>query len=435
MVSSNAPIPNSNNKNEQIKPAHKLIKRVIGVMSAKGGVGKSFVTGFLAHELTKAGYKVGILDADFAGSSIPMMFGLHGPAKTGQYSFLPLQSDSGIKIISMNSLFNNENQSIIWKESLVVNVIKELWEEVEWGTLDYLLVDLPPATSEAAVAIMRSLPFAGMVIITMPQRISAKLVRKAVYVAQKIGVHILGVVENMVYFLNPETGTKQYIFGQCHGESLANIAKAPILAQIPLDPIVAKKCDVGKIEDVILDAGSEFIELFLESLLAIEEKESQGSETESKRNTGNEFKVVEEINNRGFSLYQADSAGKAFSEIAIHLIRSKENMGVLDHPDAQGHFMGKCGDRMQIDLQIIDGRIIEAKFMADGCGATLACGSMITKMACSKTMDQAGKISSEDLLTALGGLPDDHQHCAELAVMTLREAVIDAVEGYGKPKR
>lgn len=123
-----------------------------------------------------------------------------------------------------------------------------------------------------------------------------------------------------------------------------------------------------------------------------------------------------------------------YSEIVARLIRSKENMGVLDQPDAQGFFMGSCGDRMQIDLRIINGNIVESGFLADGCSITTACGSMITMMACQKTLDQARQITPEDLLSALGGLPADHQHCAELAVMTLRDAVLDATEGHGSPR-
>jgi Mrp family chromosome partitioning ATPase len=211
--------------------AHNQINHVIGVISGKGGVGKSFITGLLASSLAQQGYQVGILDADFKGSSIPWMFGLNGPAKIGQYSFVPLQSDSGVKVISTSSLFDNENEdeSIIWKESLVGEVIKQLWKEVEWGTLDYLLVDMPPATSEVAVAITQLLPFSGVIIVTMPQELSTKLVNKAVSITQKLDVPILGVVENMAYYLSPETGEKQFIFGQSGGESVASVAKAPLL--------------------------------------------------------------------------------------------------------------------------------------------------------------------------------------------------------------
>jgi len=414
------------------------IKHVIGVMSGKGGVGKSFITGLLASSLAREGYQVGILDANFTGSSIPLMFGLRGPAKTGQYSFVPLQSDSGIKIISTNLLFDNEDQSVIWKESLVGEVIKQLWKEVEWGTLDYLLVDMPPATSEVAVAVMQLLPFIGVIIVTMPQGLSTKIVNKAVYIAQKLDVPILGVVENMTYYLSPDTGNKQFIFGQSGGESVASVAKAPLLTQIPLDPIVAKLCDSGKIEEVVLEESSELGNLFLASVSILEEKtsslQSKSPNGDFKSSSiGGKETSEENIEADLPPSSQTRLVKQLYSDIVMHLIRSKENMGTLDHPDAQGFFLGSCGDRMQIDLRIIAGRIIESKFMTNGCGVTIACGSMIAKMACSKTVDQAGQIAPEDLLSALSGLPADHEHCAELAVMTLREALIDAIEGHGRP--
>ena len=421
----------------QVKSPHNQINRIIAVMSSKGGVGKSFVTGLLASGLTREGYQVGILDADFTGSSIPMLFGLHGPVKTGQYSIMPLESHSGIKIISPNLLFDDEGQSIIWKESLAGKVVEELWKEVEWGPLDYLLVDMPPANSEIAIAIMKSLPFVGGIIVTTPQGIAAKIVSKAIYMAQNIGVQLLGVVENMAYYLSPDTGQEQLLFGQCHGESVANSANVPLLAQIPLDPMVAKLCDSGNIEDVMLNECSGFIGSFLESLSELEEKvssfipEIQNTDVEFLGKNDQNVKK-QDMSKPSVSHSPQNHVVQPFSETVIHLVRSKDNIGNLEHPDAQGNFLGKCGDRMQIDLQIISGRILEARFLADGCGATLACGSMITKMACSKTLDEASKITSDDLITALDGLPDDHSHCAELAIMTLREAVIDAIEGHLK---
>lgn len=416
------------------------IKHVIGVISSKGGVGKSFITCLLASSLAREGYQVGILDADFKGSSIPSMFGLRGAAKTGQYSFVPLQSQAGVKIISIDLILENEDQSAIWKESLVGEAIKQLWKEVEWGTLDFLLVDMPPANSESAVAVMQALPFIGVIIVTTPQGLSAKLVNKAITITQKLDVPIIGVVENMAYYLSPDTGKKQFIFGQSRGESVASVAKAPLMTQIPLDPIVAKLCDSGKIEEVMLGEGSELGNLFLASVSILEEKalslqsKSQNSDLDSLSISGEESSEGNLVVDLPSSS-QTRQVKQPYSDIVMHLIRSKENMGTLDHPDAQGFFLGSCGDRMQIDLRVIADRIIEAKFMADGCGVTIACGSMITKMACSKTVDQAGKITPEELLSVLGGLPLDHEHCAELAVMTLREAVIDAIEGYGKPMK
>jgi nitrogen fixation NifU-like protein len=246
------------------------------------------------------------------------------------------------------------------------------------------------------------------------------------------------VVENMAYYVSPETGKKQFIFGQCRGESVAYVAKAPLLTQIPLDPMVAKLCDLGKIEEVVLEENLEFSDLFLASVSILEEKtsslQSKSPNGDLKSSSiGGEEGLEENIDAEFPPSSQTRQIKQSYSDIVMHLMRSKENMGTLDHPDAQGFFLGSCGDRMQIDLRIIAGRIIESKFIADGCGVTIACGCMITKMACSKTVDQAGQITPEELLSVLGGLPADHEHCAELAVMTLREAVIDAIEGHGTP--
>ena len=409
-----------NQGNEKTSSSHNQIDHLIGVMSAKGGVGKSLVTSLLAIELARQGYQVGILDADFTRSSIPVMFGVQGPARTGEYSFIPPQSRVGIKIISANLLFANQDQQVIWKEQLICQVIEELYKEVEWDSLDFLLVDMPAATSEVAVAIMQTLPFNGAVIVTTPQVLATRIANKAIATIHKTGVRIAGVVENMAFYLAQDSGKKHFIFGQSQAQSVANYAKAPILAQIPLDPEISRLCDQGKVEEIFLEDAPELIESFLESLKIIEE----------------EGPIVQlDDHNEVLSFPEVSHTQTGFSDTVIQLIQRKENMGVLEKPDAQGHFLGSCGDSMQIDFRLSDKTIMEAKFLADGCGATIACGSMVTKMAVSKTLDEAKKITPDDLLLAVDGLPDDHLHCAELAVMALREAVVDAVEGHSPIKK
>jgi nitrogen fixation protein NifU and related proteins len=225
----------------------------------------------------------------------------------------------------------------------------------------------------------------------------------------------------MASLMDPDSKKKQYVFGQCNGQSVANLAGAPILAQIPLDSMISKFCDSGNVEDIVLDEEPDMMETFFESIENIEKAEPLIQ-------TGN-------TEDGPIIIGQQNHSQSSFSDVVLGLIRAKDNMGVLDEPDAQGYFLGSCGDRMQIDLRLSDRKIQEAKFLADGCGATIACGSMITKMACSKTLDAANLITQEELLSALDGLPEDHIHCAELAVMILREAVIDAIEGHGKLKR
>ncbi len=414
--------------------SHMKIKQVIGVMSSKGGVGKSFITGLLATELSRAGFQVGILDADLTAPIIPMLFGVQGPVERGDYSFLPLKTGSGIKIISPNLLVEDGTQPFIWKNALAGKVIEELYKEVEWGLLDYLVIDLPPATSEVTVEVLQSIPFAGVVIVTQPQELSTRIASKAVRLAQKMNVDIIGVIENKSYYLAPNSNEKQFFFGPSHIDSLSSIANLSILAKLPYSPDFSNLCDLGKIENILLPDGHDLVDAINNSLARIDaEKLAHPKEAvvpPAEKTQGD--KVYMDIDT---SSQQSTHTGQAFSNIVVHLIQNKDNVGTFDYPDAQGYFLGSCGDRMQIHLQIVNERILGARFLADGCGATLACGSMITKMACSKTITEAEKITSDDLISALEGLPEDHLHCAELAVMTLREAVIDAIEGHGNRKR
>ena len=259
---------------EGLATAHNHIKSVVAVMSGKGGVGKSFVTGLLASVLAREGYSVGILDADITGPSIPMLFGLHGPVEPGKIGMKPLQSRSGIKVISMNLLLTSEDQPVIWRGPMISKAIKQLWGDVEWGTLDYLLVDLPPGTSDATLTIMQSLPVKGIVMVTTPQGLAALIVRKAVHMAQSIGVHIAGIVENMAYFVCPECSKRNFIFGDSHAEEVAATAGAPLLAQLPIDPQIAALCDAGKIEEVNIAGIPEFLQTFLKAMQAIPEKKN-----------------------------------------------------------------------------------------------------------------------------------------------------------------
>lgn len=424
--------PEANNRPNPIS-SHMEIKRVIGVMSSKGGVGKSFCTGLIASELSRAGFRVGILDADLTGPSIAILFGVHGPIETGHYSFLPLQSRSGIKIISPNLLVEDGTQPFIWKSALAGKVIQELYREVEWGELDYLLVDLPPAVSEVTVEVLQSIPFTGLVIVTQPEEISIKIATKAVRLAQKMNMDIIGVIENKSYFLAQDSSDKQYLFGPTHVDTLSAVANSPILARLPYSPVFSRSCDIGEIENILLPEGHDLINAICNSLEKIETENSAHPKemavpTVEKPQVDN---VGEDVDT---SSQESSNTWQPFSDIVVQLIRNKDNVGTINHPDAQGYFIGSCGDRMQIDLQLVNNRILGARFIADGCGVTLACGSMITKMACSKTLEEADKITPDELIDILGGLPEDHLHCAELAVMTLRDAIIDAVEGHGKKK-
>lgn len=238
--------------NEQpgLAAANNQINRVIAVMSGKGGVGKSLVTGLLATALKRAGQRVGILDADITGPSIPKLFGVHGPPKGNESGIEPVQSRTGIKMMSINFLLPEEGEAVIWRGPMISGAIKQFWGDVEWGVLDTLLVDLPPGTSDAALTVMQSLPINGILMVTTPQSLANMIVRKAVTMAQSVNVPIIGVIENMTGFVAPDTGKRYDIFGPSHAEEVADLAGVPVLARLPIDPQLTALCDAGKIEEV-----------------------------------------------------------------------------------------------------------------------------------------------------------------------------------------
>ncbi|HLE50505.1 MAG TPA: Mrp/NBP35 family ATP-binding protein [Anaerolineales bacterium] len=242
------------------------IQRVVAIMSGKGGVGKSLVTGLLATALAREGYKVGVLDADITGPSIPMLFGLHGPVEPGPIGIRPLQSWTGVKVISMNFLLESEDQPIIWRGPLIGRAITQLWGDVMWGDLDYLLVDLPPGTSDASLTTMQSLPVNGIVMVTTPQSLASMVVRKAIHMAQAVNTPIVGVVENMAYFICPDTGKQHFIFGPSHVSEVMLTAGAPLLAQLPIDPQVSALCDTGNVELVILAEIPALLKAFAQAM-------------------------------------------------------------------------------------------------------------------------------------------------------------------------
>jgi Mrp family chromosome partitioning ATPase len=242
------------------------IQRVIAVMSGKGGVGKSLVTSILAVALAQSGYQVGVLDADITGPSIPKLFGLQAPVDVGPVGLLPLTSEVGIKIMSINLLMPDEDKPVIWRGPLIGKVITQLWGEVMWGDLDYLLVDLPPGTSDASLTTLQSLPVSGIIMVTTPQSLASLIVRKAVHMAQLVGTPIIGVVENMAYFKCPDTGKQHLIFGPSHADEVSKAADAPMMARLPINPLVTSLCDAGKVEAVTLPETAELLNAFLKKI-------------------------------------------------------------------------------------------------------------------------------------------------------------------------
>ena len=226
------------------------IRRVVVVMSGKGGVGKSLVSALLGVGLRRQGARVGLLDADITGPSIPKMFFPNG-ARPGQspLGLLPAETESKIKVMSINLLLPTEDQAVIWRGPLISSAIKQFWGDVFWGDLDWLVVDLPPGTSDASLTVMQSLPLSGVVLVTSPQDLAGMVVRKAAQMAQHLGVPILGLVENMSYFVCPDTNKRYEVFGPSHAEETAARLGVPLLGRLPIDPEIARLSDAGAIEE------------------------------------------------------------------------------------------------------------------------------------------------------------------------------------------
>ena len=224
------------------------IGSVIAVMSGKGGVGKSLVASLTAVVLRRQGYDVGVLDADITGPSIPRMLGIRARPTGSETGILPVSSASGIEVMSINLLLNSEDDAVIWRGPIIAGAIKQFWEEVLWGKLDYLIVDLPPGTADAPLTVLQTLPVTGIIIVYTPQDLTAMVVKKAVNMAQKMDTPIIGVIENMSYLYIPEIDKKMEVFGKSRGDDIARAANAPLLGQLPLDPELVKLCDEGNIE-------------------------------------------------------------------------------------------------------------------------------------------------------------------------------------------
>jgi hydrogenase maturation protease len=247
------------------------VGHVIAIIWGKGGVGKSLVAGLTAVALKRKGYSVGILDADITGPSIPKMFGLKGPPNGNENGLLPIITESGIEVMSINLLLPVEDHAVIWRGPLIAGAITQFWEEVLWGKLDYMVVDLPPGTADAPLTVLQSLPISGIIIVTTPQDLTTMVVKKAVNMAQQMKKTIIGVVENMSYLYVPEINKKIELFGKSRGEETAKAAGAPFLGQIPIDTALAKLCDEGKIErydsEIITNLSSS-----LEKMIPVQEK-------------------------------------------------------------------------------------------------------------------------------------------------------------------
>ncbi|MBQ7522989.1 MAG: Mrp/NBP35 family ATP-binding protein [Oscillospiraceae bacterium] len=230
------------------------VKNVIAVMSGKGGVGKSTVTSLLAVAMAKRGFRVGILDADITGPSIPKAFGIREEIIGTDDGMIPATSGLGISIMSMNLLLPNPDEPVVWRGPVIGGAVKQFWTDVCWGDIDFLFVDMPPGTGDVPLTVFQSLPVTGTVVVTSPQDLVSMIVKKAVTMAQMMQVPVVGFVENYAYFECPDCGKKTYLFGESKLDEAAKAENLPVLARLPINPEVARLCDSGKIEQADLSA-------------------------------------------------------------------------------------------------------------------------------------------------------------------------------------
>ena len=228
--------------------AHSHVKHVIGVVSGKGGVGKSLVTSMMAVAMRRRGLSTAILDADITGPSIPKAFGVHGMLGATDEGIVPAVTTTGIKLVSLNLLLENETDPVVWRGPVIAGTVKQFWTDVMWGDVDFMFVDMPPGTGDVPLTVFQSLPVDGILIVTTPQELVGMIVEKAVRMAQMMNVPVLGLVENMAYFQCDECGKRHYIFGESHLDEIAARNGVICTAQLPMNPALAAACDTGMIE-------------------------------------------------------------------------------------------------------------------------------------------------------------------------------------------
>ena len=250
------------------EPPHDMssIKKVIGVVSGKGGVGKSMTSAMLAVLLNRRGYHTAVLDADVTGPSIPKLFGIHQRAYGDENGILPARTKTGVDIMSVNLLLENEEDPVVWRGPVIAGAVKQFWQEVIWKDVDFMFVDMPPGTGDVPLTVFQTLPVDGIVVVASPQELVSMIVAKAVKMAEMMHIPVLGIVENMSYIACPDCGRKISIFGESHVDEIAAKFQLPVLAKMPIDPQLAKNADQGVIElfeGDYLDGAADAVEALL----------------------------------------------------------------------------------------------------------------------------------------------------------------------------
>ena len=235
-----------------LKPLHEgaSVKKVIGVVSGKGGVGKSLVTCLMASEMQRRGFNAAVLDADITGPSVPKSFGVHEHCLGTNEYLIPVQTHTGVQLMSINLILQDETEPVVWRGPVIAGAVTQFWTDVMWQDVDYMFVDMPPGTGDVPLTVFQALPIDGIVIVTSPQDLVGMIVEKAINMAGLMNVPVLGLVENMSYFKCPDCGKEHAIFGESKVEALAKQHNVPYFAKLPIDPAIAAKVDAGKVESV-----------------------------------------------------------------------------------------------------------------------------------------------------------------------------------------
>ncbi len=250
------------------------VKKVIGIVSGKGGVGKSLVTSLLAVRMMRRGFSTAILDADLTGPSIPKAFGLKERAMGSEEGLMPVYTKNNIGVMSINLLLENESDPVIWRGPMIAGTVKQFWSDVIWGDVDFMFIDMPPGTGDVALTVFQSIPVDGIIVVTSPQELVSMIVKKAVRMANMMNIPVLGLVENMAYFKCPDCGSEHKIFGQSRLESIAAAYSLPVLGRIPIDPKIASACDAGKIEE----CDYEWLDDATDRLIRMIKSDSEGAQ-------------------------------------------------------------------------------------------------------------------------------------------------------------
>ncbi len=250
------------------KPPHELsrIKKIIGVVSGKGGVGKSMTSAMLAVLLNRRGYKTAVLDADITGPSIPKLFGIHERARADEIGCYPAVTRTGIDVMSVNLMLEHETDPVIWRGPVIAGAVKQFWQEVIWKDVDFMFVDMPPGTGDVPLTVFQTMPVDGIIVVASPQELVSLIVEKAVNMARMMNIPVLGIVENMSYAVCPDCGKKIYVFGESHVDETAERFALPVLAKCPIDPELAHQADLGVIESFesdCLDKAADTVEALL----------------------------------------------------------------------------------------------------------------------------------------------------------------------------